>query len=111
MRYSKSLIFICFVICSAKGYSQNNKHWFFIKADSLILNVGKCDSINLVTQYYKWNNFNIPKYYVIKDSLEIGINDDKEADKILILSPRFQEYEVSEINCDENINNRLLLFF
>lgn len=111
MRCSKILFFLCFLIASTKVYSQNSKSYFFIKGDSLILKVRQCDSMNLTTQYYKWNNFSIPKYYVIKDSLELKLSGNSVNSKILILSPRFQEYEVSEINCDENINSRLLLFF
>lgn len=109
MRYGKIFLLYLLVI-SLKGNAQNNKPHFLAKGDSLLLNVSQCDSMYLINQYYKWNNFTIPRYYIIKDSLKINVND-SVASVILILSPRFQEYEVSEINCDENINNRLLLFF
>jgi hypothetical protein len=110
MSYNAILICLCFLVNSVKGFSQSKRH-FFVRADSLILKAQECDSINLINQYYKWNNFNIPEYFTIKDSLKLKINGDSLTDIILVLSPRFQEYEISEINCDEKINRRLLLFF
>jgi hypothetical protein len=101
-------ILLCLLLTQGEAFSQTKKY-YEVRHDSLKVRVTSCDSMRLVDEYFHWNNLSFPEYFVIRDSLRLRINDDSPDRMLLILSPRSQEDMNLNVNCDDEINNRLLV--
>ena len=80
--------------CHSKNRHQNNEaiEVDSVKMDQNILKAKLSDSCFLkVKGYYRISGISISKYYEVEDSLELDLNNDKEMDYLLMLSPMGME--------------------